>query len=210
MPAKEKTFVVILVFVFLFSLTQYFVTRNKLSFSTGGDVYVEGFVGTLRLINPVFADFNDADRDAAELIFSGLIRYDPVQKNFFPDLAESFERSRDGLTYTFKLRTNVVWHDGEAFTADDVIYTYKEVIQDPSFRNPVLRNSFEDIKIDKLDPERVAFVLPSPNSYFISHLTVGILPRHILNETPVSSLDRSSFNKEPIGTGPYAFADGTY
>lgn len=203
LPHREKLFIVILGVVFVTSLTQYFVLRSRVNLDGDENTYIEGMIGHVKYLNPVFADYNDTDRDLDELIFSGLIRYDPVSQNFFPDLAESFERSTDGKQITFTLRANAKWHDGQPVTADDILYTFGDVIENPGFKNPVLRTAFDGVVVESSDPLHVRFTMPKPNSYFISQLTVGILPKHILGTIAIADIENSSFNKNPIGTGPY-------
>lgn len=203
MPRREKILVTILVTLFLVSSSKaiYSGIRNRVSSEQG--VFAEGFVGHIRSLNPLFVDLNDADRDISRLIFSGLIKYDPKQKNFLPDLAEKWERDRNGLTYTFTLRKNILWHDEKSLNADDVIFTFKDAIQHINFRNPILKNAFDGIKINKIDDLTVTFTLTKPNSYFITNLTTGILPKHILENEDIVSLAKSDFNARPIGSGPY-------
>lgn len=203
LPTREKLFVVILSVVFLTSLTQYFVLRDRINFADSDDYFIEGVVGSVHYLNPIFADFNDTDRDLDELIFSGLIKYDPVAKNFYPDIAKSINRSSDDTKITIELKPNVTWHDGQPLTTEDILYTFRDIIQSPGFKNPVLRAAFDGVQIEAPDASHILFTLPRPNSYFISELTVGILPKHILGETQVSDFEKSPFNKNPIGTGPY-------
>ena len=103
-----------------------------------GGEYSEGIVGQPLYVNPVLAGGNDADADLAALVYSGLFKYDPDGK-LVPDLAESFELSDDKLTYTMHLKKDVKWHDGEPFSADDVLFTI-QVIQDPAFKSPLRQN----------------------------------------------------------------------
>jgi peptide/nickel transport system substrate-binding protein len=169
----------------------------------GNTVYAEGLVGYPRLINPVFTDFNEIDRDLSQLVFSGLLKYDPEIRNFVPDLAQEVKRSENNLSYAVTLRQDVFWHDGSQFSSDDVVFTFQKVIQDPGFKNPVLRTAFQNITVEKIDDYNVVFRLDQPNSFFPSYLITGILPFHELKETSIVDLDKSSFNRNPIGTGPY-------
>ena len=92
----------------------------------------------------------------------------------------------------------------QPLTANDIVFTFQNVFQHPAFRNPILRNSFEGIEVKKLDDYTVSFTLTKQNSYFIANLLVGILPKHILENADISSLDKSQFSKKyPIGSGPY-------
>ncbi len=64
---------------------------------------------------------------ASELLYNGLVRFN-ADLEVEPDLAESWEITDDGATYTFQLRDDVVWHDGEPFTSEDVKFTFEEVL----------------------------------------------------------------------------------
>ncbi len=204
MSTGEKILAVGLSIILIGSLIQLFNKGIRFPVFSEKGVYAEGFVGHIRAINPAFIDFSDADRDVSRLVFSGLIKYDPVQKNFLPDLAEKWNVSKNGLIYTFTLRKNALWHDGQPLTANDIVFTFQNVFQHPAFRNPILRNSFEGIEVKKLDDYTVSFTLTKQNSYFIANLLVGILPKHILENADISSLDKSQFSKKyPIGSGPY-------
>ena len=107
-----------------------------------GGEYIEGVVGQPLYVNPVLAGSNDADADLAALVYSGLFKYDPEGK-LTADLAENFEISEDKLTYSFHLKKDVKWHDGEPFTADDVLFTI-QAIQDPAYKSP-LRQSWQGV-----------------------------------------------------------------
>ncbi len=193
MPSREKILVSVLAAIFVISFGRFLIENARFPIYNETGVFSEGFVGQIRNINPLFVDFNDTDRDISKLIFSGLIKYDPLQKNFLPDLAEKWERSSNGLVYKFILRPNIFWHHETPVTAEDVVFTFKDVIQNPEFRNPILKNTFEGIEITTTPANEIIFKLQRSNSYFISNLTVGLLPKHLQN----------SNNKLPIGTGPY-------
>jgi peptide/nickel transport system substrate-binding protein len=91
---------------------------------SGSYRYVEAVVGAPSRVNPLFAHLNDADRDIASLVFSGLTRLGP-DGAVLPDLAETWEISEDGRTVTFHLRRGVAWHNDMPFTAADVVFTYR-------------------------------------------------------------------------------------
>lgn len=173
-----------------------------------GGAYVEAVIGAPELVNPVFASANDVDRDLTRLVFSGLMQYDKDQR-LIPDLAVRYEVSDDKKTYTFTLREDVVWHDGneqgeyESLTADDVVFTI-ETIQNPAVNSP-MRASFEGIKVSALDTHTVQFVLPEVFAPFLSSLTVGVIPEHIWGEVAPENMRLRKENLQPIGTGPFAF-----
>ncbi len=199
---KEKVLSLFLLGVFgvsLFSVLFY----NPASF--GGNsvkTYSEGLVGEITHLNPVFTEFSEADNDISSLIFSGLVKYNALTGTFDEDIA-THTLSEDKLTYTFTLRNDVYWHDGEEVTADDIYYTYATVLQSPDFDNPILKSNFDGVKIEETNSRTVTFTLSQPNSFFYTALTVGLLPKHILENIPVADLDTADFNQLPVGTGPY-------
>lgn len=203
MPRREKIIVAVLALVFAFSIGQLLISKIKFPISSEKGVFAEGIIGRIQNLNPLFIDYNDTDRDLSGLIFSGLMRYDPVAKNFFPDLATDWDKTSNGITYTFNLRADAVWHDGEPVTPEDVLFTFKDVIQDPGFKNPLLKNTFEGVTVNKTSQNTVTFTLTKPNSYFISYLTLGILPKHVLKDVPIASMDKANFRQRPVGSGPY-------
>ena len=123
---------------------------------TIGGRYVEAMVGSPKLVNPIFSSLNDVDMDLTRLIFSGLMRVDDKQR-IVPDLAVNYSLSEDKKTYTFQLRQDVVWHDGEKFTAHDVLFTF-ETIQNSAVGSP-LAVGFQGIKIEAPDDYTVKFTL---------------------------------------------------
>ncbi|EKD64060.1 MAG: hypothetical protein ACD_51C00084G0001 [uncultured bacterium] len=170
---------------------------------TGNEMlYAEGLVGEITHLNPVFTEFNEVDQDISSLIFSGLSKYDPDEGKVVEDIA-THTLSEDYKTYTFTLKNNIYWHDGVEVTAEDVYFTYHDVIQSTDFQNPILRANFESVQVEMVDSRTVTFTLERTNSFFFTYTTVGLLPKHILGDVPISELDTHEFNKNPIGTGPY-------
>lgn len=197
-------FCAIILFIFSFGWSGYtFLSSHRIMIPSVGGRYIEAVVGYPQRINPLFASINDTDLDITRLVYSGLMRYDAEQR-LVPDLATKYEISEDKKTYIFSLRQNALWHDGEPFTADDVIYTF-EMIQDPSVGSPLLV-SFQGALVEKVDNYTVRFVLPEAFSSFISSLTVGILPEHVWLGIPAEQIRLSQKNIQPIGTGPYRFS----
>ena len=124
----------------------------KLIFLSGPSEYTEGYVGEMRLLNPVFSDMNEVDRDISSLIFSGLMRYSPKDEAVIQDMAD-LKVSEDKKTYTFTLKPHVKWHDGEDLTASDVYFTFHDVIQSPDFGNPLLRANFDGVLVKQIDDQ---------------------------------------------------------
>jgi peptide/nickel transport system substrate-binding protein len=171
-----------------------------------GGTYIEGVAGAPSRINPLFASFNAVDGDLTALIFSGLTRLG-LEGEVLPDLAESWDISEDGLTYTFRLRAGVSWHDGEPFGADDVIFTI-EAIRDADFRGePSLGDLFRSLSATKIDDLTVEIALVQPFAPFLAYVSVGILPAHLLAGLSANELYNDLFNQRPIGTGPFRLVE---
>lgn len=176
--------------------------RNSTLLPAPGGELVEGVVGAPLYLNPLFAQGNDADRDLTSLIFSGLLKYD-TNLDLEPDLAQSYTVSDDQKIYTFKLRTDVRWHDGQPFTASDVVFTYQSIL-DENYKSPLLR-SFAGVTVSKEDDATVVFALTEPYAAFPHLMTTGILPQHLWYEVPAVTARLNVLNQKPIGTGPYKF-----
>ena len=99
--------------IFIGSITTLLWLTNQswlVSIPSHGGRYTEGLIGTPRFINPLLAS-SPVDRDLTALIYSGLLRSAGTDE-FIPDLAEAYTSSSDGLTYSFTLKPDLVWHDG--------------------------------------------------------------------------------------------------
>ena len=166
--------------------------------ATAKDSIVIAVENEAELINPVFSEDHDV---AIGLIFSGLIRFDENMQ-VKPDLAKSWKISKDGLKYDFTLRENVLWHDGKKFSAQDVKFTLQALLD--SKINAPSRVNFEAIKeIKILDDSHLSITLSYPFPAFLDALNIGIVPKHLLQGEDFYT---TSFNQNPIGTGPYKFA----
>lgn len=204
----EKILVIFLIGVIVFTsmqLTWVFYQENTEVLPAKGGIYAEGIVGEIKLINPVFSSQNPVDADIVKLVFAGLMKYDTDQESIVDDLA-LHTLSHDQKTYTFTIHENAYFHDGKKVTADDIIFTFNDVIKNPEFKNELLRREFEEIEINKVDSKTVTFTLPKPYKFFLTNLTIGILPKHLLFDLPIENLDQSTFNQNPVGAGPFKFS----
>lgn len=119
------------------------------------------------------------------------------------DLAKDWEVSDDELEWTFNLREDVTWHDGEPFTAEDVAFTFNEIVlADTGANNSSSYNTVKSVEV--IDSNKVVFQLERPFATLLAHLAYNaeILPKHKFEgEDP---WELTSFNKdEPVGTGPF-------
>lgn len=200
---KERYFVIGMITLIVLSLFGWMVAyklRTTVVAPNFGGSFSEGIVGSPQYINPLLSQANDSDRDVAELIFSGLTKYDG-NGNIVPDLAEKFNIGENGKVYEFFLRKDVKWHDGKPFTADDVIFTI-ERIQNPDFRSP-LRVNWIGVGVEKIDDYTIRLRLKNPYAPFLANTTTGIIAKHIWEEIPPVNFSLAQENLEPTGTGPY-------
>lgn len=206
MTEREKLIVKILLGLILFCLLIlfYFDYYSKLTtIPTNGGDFSEALIGSPLYINPLLAPgSSDADQDITHLVYSGLLKYNP-QLELIPDLAEKYEISSDQKIYTFFLKKNVLWHDGEKFNASDVVFTI-DSLKNADYKSPLL-HSFDGIKAEKIDDYTVKFTLEQPYAAFLNLLTLGILPQHLWYDTPASNAKLAIYNQKPIGTGPFKF-----
>ena len=179
----------------LWKVNSYFITAVP---ARGGSLN-EGVIGSPRFINPLL-ELSDADRDLTYLVYSGLMRA-TARGALIPDLAESYSISTDGLTYTFKIRTDAYFQDGKKVTADDVVYTV-QMAQDANLRSPV-RNSWIGVGVQKTSEDEIVFKLKQPYSPFLENMTLGILPKHIWSDATSDEFPFSPYNITPVGSGPY-------
>ena len=205
LPTKRKTlsflflcFLLTGIFLLIFNFICRFTTLKP---EKGGTLHL-GVIGQPSYVNPVLAQSNDYDKDLIELIYDGLYSIDG-QGELVANLSEKTEISEDGKTYIIFLKNNVFWHDGMAFTADDVIFTI-ETIQNPSIRSP-LRLNWGGVVVEKLGTHVLRFNLKNPYKPFLQNLTLKIIPKHIWENIESRNFLSTPYNLKPIGTGPYLF-----
>src|SRR5256712_10837378 len=168
-----------------------------------GGTYVEGVAGVPQYLNPVIAA-TDVDSDVARLVFSGLTRYDQTGA-IVSDLASAFHTESNGRIWTFDIREDATWQDGQPVTADDVVFTVK-LLQDRGYVGPY-SDAFRGVSVARVAPRTVRFTLPDVYGPFADSTTVPLLPAHILGNVPYAELPRQPFNANPIGTGPFLVAE---
>ena len=109
--------------------------------------------------------------------------------------------SDDGKEWTFKLRSGATWHDGEPFTADDVVFTYNYIIDNELGMFTGYTSGMD--KIEAVDDTTVKFTLSAPKANMLA-LMVPILPEHVWSEVDPSDAAQGYPNDPPIvGTGPF-------
>jgi peptide/nickel transport system substrate-binding protein len=167
-----------------------------------GDAIVEGSIGDVSgFLSAVTTDASS--HAAAGYVFNGLVRYDKVLK-LEGELAGSWDISPDGKKITFHLRKDVKWHDGAPFTSEDVMFTYRRLI-DP--RTPTAYGEdFKQVKSASApDPHTFVVEYGRPFAPALASWGMHVLPRHLLEKYP--DISKSPLNKKPVGTGPYRFVE---
>jgi len=165
-----------------------------------GGVYTVATQADLVYFTP-FHPNRTADQVAMYNVFEGLYELNGQYKPA-PILAINYEVSEDGLTWIFHLRKGVLFHNGEQFTAKDVKYTYEWAMN--SDNGAETHSSLKLIaSIECLDPYTVKFTTKDTYVSFLSVIAVHrIVPSYYHQ-----SVTPEEFNRHPIGTGPYKFAE---
>ncbi len=175
----------------------------------GGQIIV-GISQEPQNFNPILP-WTDVQRWAHAALFDSLWRIGP-KGEFLPNLAAEIPTtatggiSADGLTFTIKLRKDAKWHDGQPFTAKDVVFTWNTIL------NPNV-TSYSTVGFDQIasmtapDDATVVFKLKAPYAPIMATLAdMFIIPEHILAKS--ADINKDAFNtKKPIGTGPFTFVE---
>ena len=163
-----------------------------------GDAVVEGTIGEPSNLIPMLAS-DSASHAVSGLIFNGLVKYD-TDLSITGDLAESWDISPDGLVITFHLRKGVKWTDGADFTADDVLFGYRTIIDEKT--PSAYKEDFLQVKkAEVLDrfTFRVTYDKPFAPA-LTSWGSLVVLPRHLLEGKDIT---KSEMTRDPVGLGPF-------
>ncbi len=203
LKGTERIFFLVLVVLAcssaIYLATNFYINNTKTAPAYGG-TYIEGIVGQPRFINPIYGEINDVDRTLIDLIYSGLMTYDKDGK-IVNDLVKSYQISDNGRIYTFQLKDNLYWQDGLPLGTDDIIYTIK-TIQNSDYKSP-LRANWLDVNAEKISDKSFTLSLNTPYNSFLENCTIKIIPQHIWKNVLPENFALSSYNLQPIGSGPY-------
>jgi peptide/nickel transport system substrate-binding protein len=142
---------------------------------------------------------DSSSSEIAGFLFNGLVKYDKDSSTIIGDLAKKFYFKND-TTLIFELKKGVKWHDGEDFSAKDVLFTYKTLISD-KIASPY-SSGFRFVKdVRIVDKYTIEVTYKKPYFKALETWMMGILPEHLLKDD--KNLMSSKFNTHPIGTGPY-------
>ncbi len=169
--------------------------------AVSGGIYTEGVLGDFSTPNPLYAT-SPVDSAVSHLVFGSLFTYN-TRNQLAGELARSWSVDSTGKVYTVTLKPGLTWQDGQPLTAADIVFTY-QTIQNPDAQSP-LNSSWQNVTIAQKGPLTVTFTLSNPLSSFPYSLTNGIVPKHLLQNVPVSELATANFNDNPVGAGPFSW-----
>ncbi|MCB9771042.1 MAG: ABC transporter substrate-binding protein [Candidatus Omnitrophica bacterium] len=207
---KTSFFTILFVFLFTVCLP---VSAHCAELSRYGGTLILSSTSDPKSFNDITAK-ESSTRSVTGYIFEGLTTMNAVTTQIEPALAERWDVSPDGHIWTFYLRPGVKWNDGQPFTADDVVFTFNDLIY-----NDEIASSARDIftiekqifKVEKINDLTVKFTLPVKFAPFLNALGQSILPKHKLAQ----SVKEKKFNftwgidtapTEIVGTGPFKLA----
>lgn len=166
-----------------------------------GGTYSEGIVGTIKSLNPIFAD-SAPEYIVSKLMFESLVTKD-TSGHLKNQLATEIKPLEKGKIWQISLTRDHKWSDGTPLTVADIIYTFN-LIKDPKLKT-VSSGTFTATEIKQIDDHTLQFILPAAYSSFPESLTFPILPAHILADTPNELVYEHDFSLNPIGSGPFTF-----
>jgi peptide/nickel transport system substrate-binding protein len=176
----------------------------------GGRLVIATF-SEAKTFNPVTAN-ESSSIDILRFLFASLVNIDVPTQKYLPALAESWSVAPDEKTWTFKLRKGLRWSDGQPLTADDVVFTFNDVIYNPKIVNvsaDALRVNGKNFKVSKVDDQTIRVVTPEVYAPLLETFgSTEIVPRHILAKAVASGQFESAYSistppDQVVGSGPF-------
>ena len=167
----------------------------------GGGTYIEGTVGKVSSLNPLFATTN-SEKVLSRLMFETLTTVD-YSGNIGMGLAKSIAPSEKGKVWTLELKEGLKWSDGEELSVDDVMFTIGLIKN--SAVNSVYTATLAGVKAEKNEEGKIIFTLPAAYADFPSTLNIPIVPKHELEKTDPRTLIEDDFSNAPITSGAFSF-----
>jgi peptide/nickel transport system substrate-binding protein len=153
-------------------------------------------------LNPLLMMFSGPN----DLMFESLVKPDPKLGTPIPGLATGWDATPDGLTWTFHIRPQVQWSDGQPFTSEDVRFTF-DTVRDPKTQTPYRSRLANVASFDAPDPATFRVQLQRADCPFLSlAMQIPIVPQHSLSGS--TDINSDPFNtSRPVGTGPFMFKE---
>jgi len=194
--------IMLITILILLAITQLIWFKNSYSTEvyTSGGTYIEGTLGKVNSLNPLFAT-TSSEKTLSHLLFATLTTTD-YSGHTGAGLAKTIYSSNEGKVWTIKLRDNLKWSDGEPITNADVLFTTK-LIQSSAV-DSIYNSNLTNVKISETDSGEIVFTLSSAYVDFISALNFPILPEHILGDVNPKNLAENNFSISPVTSGPFS------
>jgi peptide/nickel transport system substrate-binding protein len=171
--------------------------------SSKSNTFVEGRVGAISTLNPLFSNQNDIDKSIQELVFEKFIYINNLGE-ILPGIASSWDIKDNGKVYEFDIELDHTWSDGTPLTVDDIKFTFETAIELSSSQGyDTVGSGIKDVEVEIVDSDTVKFELPEINALFPELVSVYIVPKHILSEVSLSEMPFDRFSRNPVGSGPY-------
>jgi peptide/nickel transport system substrate-binding protein len=176
----------------------------------GGRLAVAAF-SEPKTFNPITAN-ESSSQDIIRFLFTALVNYDLPAQKATPGLAESWSVAPDQKTWTFKLRKGLLWSDGQPLTADDVVFTFNDVVYDPNIVNVTVdgvQMDHKNFQVSKLDDLTVQIVAPEVYGPMLEAINnVYIVPQHMLAQAVKENRFGAAYGidskpEDVVGSGPY-------
>ncbi|MBK1869711.1 ABC transporter substrate-binding protein [Aestuariivirga sp. YIM B02566] len=162
----------------------------------GGDLVV-GISSDIKTLDPQMSPLDVFRHTIRSTVFEALVFINPETLSADPMLADSWQKSDDGLTWTFNLKSGVTWHNGSPFTAADVVYSITRV-QDAKVGSPFAPQLTAISKAEAKDDKTVVLTL----AHTVPGLLANLAVIQIVNEASIGTITTA-----PVGTGPFKFAN---
>ncbi|GEO38338.1 peptide ABC transporter substrate-binding protein [Skermanella aerolata] len=198
------------------ALTPALTAANAAEIKNGGAMVVT-YKDDIATLDPAIG-YDWQNWSIIKSLFDGLMDYEPGTTNLRPNLAESYQMSPDGLTYTFKLRPGVKFHNGRVLTADDIKYSIERAVN-PATQSPGAGffgsiKGFEEAAaangalsgINVVDPQTVKIELSRPDATFLHVMAINFSFAVPKEEVEKAGAD---FGKKPVGTGAFKMSEWT-
>ncbi|MCZ3387668.1 MAG: ABC transporter substrate-binding protein [Actinomycetia bacterium] len=177
----------------------------------GKNIFVVGVLQDVDNLNP-FKGITVAAYESWALTYGYLTGYSAEDFSSVPAIAETWEPSEDGLTWTYHLRDDAMFSDGEPLTSADVVYSFQRVIDGESIEKTNYGSYVKNIESVKATDDYTVEMLIKAPSPIMNNLAVPILPEHIWSE--ISADELGKYTNEPdsdppgmIGSGPFVMTD---
>lgn len=188
----------IFLFCFFFLTGSHLIAAKTPSRLTPAETLVIASAADARTLLPILAS-DSVSAEICGLLYNGLVKYDS-ELNLVGDLAQDWEIREDGKIIIFHLRHGVKWHDGEDFTAQDVLFTFECLIH-PLTPTPYSGDFLKVASLEIPDAHTVVVTYHEPFSPGLASWGIGMIPEHLWKNKDLQRISIS--HKTVVGTGPF-------